>query len=151
MKESRHQKILDIIQNEEVYTQEGILERLRAAGFEVTQATVSRDIKKLNLIKVLTPNGKYRYTCHTDPSTQTDSVKFHSVFAEAVKSVDCAMNIVVIKCHVGFANAACAALDTMNLDGIVGTIAGDDTIFALMRSQSQAEYVVKTIQELLNR
>ena len=151
MKESRHQKILDIIQNEEVYTQEGILERLRAAGFEVTQATVSRDIKKLNLIKVLTPNGKYRYTCHTDPSTQTDSVKFHSVFAEAVKSVACAMNIVVIKCHVGFANAACAALDTMNLDGIVGTIAGDDTIFALMRSQSQAEYVVKTIQELLNR
>ena len=68
-----------------------------------------------------------------------------------MKSVDCAMNIVVIKCHVGFANAACAALDTMNLDGIVGTIAGDDTIFALMRSQSQAEYVVKTIQELLNR
>ncbi|MBC8609842.1 Arginine hydroxamate resistance protein [uncultured Ruminococcus sp.] len=151
MKESRHQKILEIIRNEEIYTQEGILEKLREAGFSVTQATVSRDIKKLNLIKVMTPSGKYKYICHTEHTQSASPVKYQSVFADAIREVDSAMNIVVIKCHVGFANAACAALDTMNLEGIVGTIAGDDTIFALMRSPTQAEYVVETIRELINR
>ena len=151
VKENRHQKILDIIRTEDVYTQEGILERLRQAGFDVTQATVSRDIKKLNLVKVLTPGGKYKYTSRAEAGSQTESVKFQSVFAEAVREVDLAMNIVVLKCHVGFANAACAALDTMELDGMVGTIAGDDTIFALMRTPAQAEYAVKALRELLNR
>lgn len=151
MRESRHQKILDIIRTEDVYTQEGILEKLREAGFDVTQATVSRDIKKLNLVKVLTPGGKYKYTCRTDTAGPAESVKFHSVFAEAVREVDSAMNIVVLKCHVGFANAACAALDTMEMDGMVGTIAGDDTIFALMRTPAQAEYAVETLRGLLNR
>jgi transcriptional regulator of arginine metabolism len=151
MKENRHQAILKIIEEHDVYTQEGILEKLQQAGFSVTQATVSRDIKKLNLIKVLTPDGKYKYVCHSKPQNTEANGKFQSVFSEAVTAVDYAMNMVVVKCHVGFADAACAAIDLMPLDGMVGTIAGDDTIFILMRTEQQAKTVVGELEKLFNR
>lgn len=151
MKENRHQAILKIIQENEVYTQEGMLDKLQQAGFSVTQATVSRDIKKLNLIKMLTPEGKYKYVCHTEPSLPGENGKYQSVFSEAVTAVDYAMNMVVVKCHVGFADAACAAVDLMPLDGVVGTIAGDDTIFVLMRTEQQARIVVGELERLMNR
>lgn len=151
MKENRHQAILNIIREHDVYTQEGILEKLGEAGFNVTQATVSRDIKKLNLIKVLTPDGKYRYTSQQEVRPAGEAGKFQTVFTEAVTDVDYALNTVVVKCHVGFADAACASLDMMPLDGVVGTIAGDDTIFVLMRSEAYAIQLVQEIQTILGR
>lgn len=151
MKENRHQAILKIIQENEIYTQEGMLEKLQEAGFSVTQATVSRDIKKLNLIKALTPDGKYKYVCHVDPSLSAESGKYQSVFSEAVTAVDYAINMVVVKCHVGFADAACSAIDLMPLDGMVGSIAGDDTIFLLMRTEQQAKQVVGELERLFNK
>lgn len=150
MKESRHQKILEIIQKNEIYTQEGILEKLHEAGFVVTQATVSRDIKRLNLIKKLTPQGKYVYASQQEKTHGSVSrLKFQSIFTEAVIAVDYAMNTVVIKCHVGMANAACAALDLMDCDGVVGTLAGDDTIFVLLKTEQKAVDFTKEIEQLL--
>lgn len=149
MKTRRHKAILDIISNSEIYTQEGLLEELRKEGFDVTQATVSRDIKTLDLVKTLTDGERYRYTQRADYVAKKNSVKFKAVFVEAVIGVDYAMNTVVIKCHVGMGNAACAALDTMGIDDVVGTIAGDDTIFALLRTEAAAQKFVSKINEML--
>jgi transcriptional regulator of arginine metabolism len=151
MKTKRHKAILDIIENQEICTQEGLLEQLKQLGFDVTQATVSRDIKMLDLVKTMTENGKYRYTQRLDYIAKKNSAKFKSVFIEATLSVDYALNTVVIKCHVGMANAACAALDTMHFDDVVGTLAGDDTIFVLMRSEPAAKKLVDKILEMLER
>ena len=147
MKENRQQKILEIIKREEVYTQEGLLLKLREEGFEVTQATVSRDIKKLNLVKKLTPEGKYIYSSQEIEDTGKHHGKFRSMFA--VISVDHAINIVVLKCHVGMANAACASFDLMSWDGVVGTIAGDDTVFVLMRTEQQAMEFQKEMEAMI--
>lgn len=151
MKVTRQQKILEIITTYEIYTQEGILERLREAGFDVTQATVSRDIKKLNLIKKLTSEGKYIYAQQQERNEQGKDTRSRSMLGETVISVDHAMNIVVMKCHVGMANAACAAFDTMQWDGVVGTLAGDDTIFVLLRTEEKAIECHEKIQGFLNR
>lgn len=150
MRATRQQKILEIITTREIYTQEGILEELKKAGFDVTQATVSRDIKKLNLIKKLTAEGKYIYAQQERDDRGQDS-RFRSMLGETVISVDHAMNIVVMKCHVGMANAACAAFDTMHWDGVVGTLAGDDTIFVLLRTEEKAIECHERIQSVLNK
>lgn len=151
MKTKRHKIILDIIENQEIYTQEGLLEELKLAGYDVTQATVSRDIKTLDLVKTMTENGKYRYAQRLDFIAKKNSIKFKSVFVEATVSVDYALNTVVLKCHVGMANAACAALDTMHLEDVVGTLAGDDTIFILMRTENSAKNLVDKILDMLDR
>ncbi len=151
MKENRQQKILEIIKREEVYTQEGLLQKLKEEGFEVTQATVSRDIKKLNLVKKLTPEGKYIYSSQEAEETEKHHGKFRSMFAETVIGVDHAINIVVLKCHVGMANAACASFDLMSWDGVVGTIAGDDTVFVLMRTEQQAMEFQKEMEAMIGR
>ncbi|WMJ23038.1 hypothetical protein RBG61_13770 [Paludicola sp. MB14-C6] len=151
MKTRRHKVILDIIDKQEIYTQEGLLEQLKLAGYDVTQATVSRDIKTLDLVKTMTETGKYRYTQRLDYITKKNSIKFKSVFLEATVSVDYALNTVVLKCHVGMANAACAALDTMHLEDVVGTLAGDDTIFILMRTENSAKRLVEKILEMLEK
>lgn len=151
MKTKRHQAILDIILNSEVYNQEGLLERLKQQGFDVTQATVSRDVKVLELSKTMTDEGKYKYTKWQGFSNNKNTTRFKSVFIEAVISVDYAMNTAVIKCHVGMANAACAALDDMGFSNIVGTLAGDDTIFILLRSEEAAKKFIQTINDLLGR
>lgn len=149
MKKSRQEKILEIINQYEIDTQEGILEKLNEAGFVVTQATVSRDIKRLNLVKKLL-NGKYVYTCQEEKPKAGTGVRFQSMLAETVISLDCAMNIVVVKCHVGMANAVCAAFDSMEWDGVVGTLAGDDTIFVLLKTEQKAQEFLKEIEKLLN-
>ena len=151
MKTKRHEAILKIISENEVYTQEGLQQKLSELGFEVTQATVSRDIKSLDLVKIITPEGKYRYAPKLADQVRGRTVKFHSIFVEAVIHVDYAQNIVVVKCHVGMGNAACAALDVMDLEGVVGTLAGDDTIFILMRDERQAQALVAKIEEMLAR
>lgn len=149
MKESRHQKILEIIRNHDVDTQEAILEKLHEAGFSVTQATVSRDIKRLNLVKRMNQEGRYVYTVQDEKPKGSSHMRFRSIFTEAVVSLDYAMNTVVIKCHVGMANAVCAALDTIQWDGVVGTLAGDDTIFVLLKTEEKAKEFIQSITQIL--
>lgn len=145
MKKRRHAKIREIIESHSIETQEELLEHLKAAGFDVTQATVSRDIKELRLVKSLDVNGVYRYM---NPHVETgeNGVNYTDIFRNAVHSIDYASNDVVIKCHIGMAQAACAALDSMQWSMVVGTLAGDDTIFVITRSEQQAQVLV---QELL--
>ena len=150
MKAKRHAKILELIEEFDIDTQEELQDRLNQAGFTVTQATVSRDIKELRLIKTLSPNGNYHYTTHGEKGGRVDlSFKFHAIFAEAVNSIDYAQNLVVIKCYTGMANAACAALDAMHWEGLVGTLAGDDTIFALCRTPEFAAKMKNAIDEII--
>ena len=149
MKALRLAKIVELVEKNEVYTQEDLLVLLAQEGIVTTQATISRDIKELNLVKSVTEDGKYRYM--TSRKKQNDSLekKFRSVFVESVVLVDYAQNVVVVKCHTGMANAACAALDTMGLDGVVGTLAGDDTIFVLMRTEELAHHISDQIRGML--
>ena len=151
MKTKRQEVVLQIIAENIISTQEELQNALRNQGYNVTQATVSRDIKSLDLVKVIGPDGGYRYAQRAADDSTARSVKFRSVFMEAVIRVDYAQNIAVLKCHVGMGNAACAAIDTMDLPGVVGTLAGDDTVFILMRDVGQASALVTRITEMLGR
>lgn len=148
MKARRHSKILELINNYHIDTQEELLRRLRQDGFDVTQATVSRDIKELRLIKTLSSDGKYKYS--TGKETGRDiSSKFFSLFADSALSVDNAMNIVVIKTFTGMANAVCAAMDALQWNGVVGTVAGDDTILVLCKEEAIAAQLVQELKKLI--
>lgn len=149
MKSDRLAKILELIDENEIDTQEELLRRLKEAGFDVTQATVSRDMKELRLVKVLSHNGKYRYSANMQQPKADMSFKFHAIFSQSVQSVDYAGNIVAVKCFTGMANAACAALDSIHWNGVVGTLAGDDTIFVLMRTGERAAELVEELKKLL--
>ncbi len=151
MKSKRHQKILELIAAQEIDTQEGILKGLRESGFDVTQATVSRDIKELKLIKTLSADGKYKYmvTKRSEPHDFLD--KYTSILTEAVISAEAALNMVVIKCHVGMAQAACACLDKMEWGGVVGTLAGDDTIFVVMKTEKDAKGFVAGLEKYISK
>ena len=149
MKTKRHAKILELITEYKIDTQEELQDRLNHEGFSVTQATVSRDIKELRLIKTLCTDGTYRYTIHNEKSSQPDlSFKFHAIFSEAVNSVAYAQNLVVVKCYTGMANAACAALDSIHWDGLIGTIAGDDTILLVMKDETYAKNITEELNKL---
>ena len=137
MKERRQAKILELIALYPINTQEELLRLLREAGFDVTQATVSRDIKELRLLKTLSADGKYRYV-PAQEETKASSEKFYSLFADSAVAVDSAQNIVCVKCLTGMANAVCAAMDTIRREDVVGTLSGDDTIFILTRSGETA-------------
>jgi transcriptional regulator of arginine metabolism len=141
--------MLELIGEHEINTQEELLRRLNESGFKVTQATVSRDIKELRLVKVQANGGGYRYATNIAKENAEMSFKFRAVFSESVNNVDSAENIVVIKCYVGMANAACAALDSMEWKGVVGTLAGDDTIFCVMRDKPGALELVKHLNRLV--
>ena len=149
MKTKRHSKILELISEKDIATQEDLLAYLKKDGFNVTQATVSRDIKELRLVKIMVSGGKYRYAQTASDGNSDISTKY-AVFSQSAKSVDYAGNMVVIKCYTGMANAACAVLDAMNHEGIVGTLAGDDTIFVLMRDEKMAIALVDTIEKLID-
>jgi transcriptional regulator of arginine metabolism len=138
MKYNRHAKILEIIEKYVVETQEELADRLKEMGMEVTQATVSRDIKELRLIKVMTEDGKYRYApiSHTEGSLTN---KLLTVFSESFLSCDYANNIVVVKTLPGMAQACGSAIDSLRWTDIVGTIAGDDTIMIVCRAEKFAE------------
>ena len=151
MKPKRHAKILELISENEVNTQEDLLSLLKSAGFDVTQATVSRDIKELRLVKSLADSGKYKYAVSVKEEPASFAGKFHSIFHNSVSHIDHAENFVVLKCYVGMAQAACAALDAMKWNGVVGTIAGDDTIFVLMRSAAQAVELSMELKKLMNK
>ncbi|MBQ3499897.1 MAG: arginine repressor [Oscillospiraceae bacterium] len=149
MKTKRHSKILELISEKDIATQEDLLVYLRESGFDVTQATVSRDIKELRLVKTMVSDGKYRYSPASSDSNSDVSTKY-AVFSQSAKSVDYANNMIVIKCYTGMASAACAVLDAMNHEGVVGTLAGDDTIFVLMRDEKMAVSLVDTVRKLID-
>ena len=150
MKARRHAKILELIGGRPIETQEELLSLLRESGFPVTQATVSRDIKELRLVKTLTSDGKYHYTSHTEAPKSEMSDKFMLIFSQSVKEIDSAGNMLVIKCYTGMANAACASLDTLHWNGVVGTLAGDDTIFMVMRDDHNARELVMQLRKMMN-
>ena len=149
MKTTRHNKILELINKYPITTQEELIEYLRADGYDVTQSTVSRDIKQLRLTKTLLPDGKYRY--QASPSADKGAKNnFSSIFGSSVISAENAMNIVVVKTFSGMAQAACAALDMMSFDEIVGTLAGEDTIIVVCKDEKTATQCVETFNGYLN-
>lgn len=146
MKKTRHELILNFIKNNNVSTQDEIIKMLNVHGFNVTQATISRDIKELKLIKEHYGKNEVKYAVSTKRD-DNDNIKM--IFARSVLSVDAAMNLIVIKCYAGTANAACAALDTLNIQGVIGTIAGDDTIFTACADTKTALAVKNVIEDML--
>ncbi|MBE6037846.1 MAG: arginine repressor [Anaerofustis stercorihominis] len=150
MKLDRHAKILQIIEDNIVETQDDLAELLRDAGFNVTQATVSRDIRELKLIKVMTDGGRYKYASYSTESTGFDS-RVVTIFREAVLTIDYAGNFVCLHTITGMASAAAVAIDTIKNQDIVGCVAGDDTIFILMRSEEKAKNIVKYFKNMLKK
>lgn len=149
MKINRHEKILDIIKLKDIETQEELAHELRENGFNVTQATVSRDIKNLQLLKVLTRKGSYKYVSPEKNNMTNSSDKLVSVFSHTVVGVEQIDNFVVVKTLSGSASAAAEALDVLGLNEIAGTIAGDNTIFILARSKDMAEAIVEKINDII--
>lgn len=150
MKTKRQLKIVELVKNKSVETQEDLLSMLRSEGFAVTQATISRDIRELRLVKTLGGDGKYRYAVPVQ-DTQDMPSRFLSMFNEAVISIDSAMNVVCLHCHTGMAQAVCASMDSMHFENVVGTLAGDDTIFVLCRDIENAEYLVTKLNRHFGR
>lgn len=148
MKISRHAKILEIIEKNEIDTQEELADELKKCSFNVTQATVSRDIKELRLIKIMSESGKYKYAALKERETML-SERLVKVFSESVLSIDYAGNIIVIKTFAGAAGAAGQAIDAFEIQDIMGTIAGDDTIFILIRSADKVERVIEKFKKLM--
>lgn len=146
MKNKRQKMIDKIISENEIDTQELLNEQLKLAGIEVTQATISRDIKEMELIKVTLENSKTVYA----RKHELEKIP-NRIFLEAVISVDYAQNIVCVKCQSGTGSAACATIDSMNIGEIVGTIAGDDTIFILLKTTQEAIEFVDKLNEFLKR
>ena len=150
MKNASQTAILSIIEQENIETQEELASKLREMGIVVTQATVSRDIKELRLLKVLSPNGSYKYAT-ADKAEHGVSERLVRMFIDSVLSISCAENLVVIRTLPGSANAAGEAIDSMRWPEILGTISGDNTIFVAVRSAGEAPVVVEKFQEILKR
>ena len=150
MKSKRQAKIIEIISTKSVETQEQLLAALQAEGFRGTQATISRDIKELRIVKELTSLGTYRYTTSTNEVEGSFSNRLNMIFRECVISYDYAQNIVVIKTLPGLASAAGSAIDSMNLSVILGTLAGDDTVMVVMRDTNAAAAFCGEIKNLVN-
>lgn len=149
MKNDRQAMILEIISQENIETQEQLLIRLQERGIQCTQATISRDIKQMHLIKEPIGQGLYKYAVSGNRTKLNFAEKLRTIFRECITSVDCAQNIVVIKTMPGLANGACSALDNMEMADIVGTIAGDDTGVLIMRDAESAEELCEEIREML--
>ena len=148
MKTGRHARTLDIIAEHPIETQDELLTRLREEGFKATQATISRDIKDLRLVKTLGSDGKYRYVSASRSSTDIRT-NFSNLFSTSVNSIDVAQNLVVIKTLSGMAQAVCAALDSADYPSVVGTIAGDDTIFIACRTADLAVSLTEELKKLI--
>ena len=148
MKRARQAEILNIIQAVDVETQEQLLDELKARGFSATQATISRDIKELRLVKELSGGG-YRYASSERKGLADSDLRLRNIFKEGVTSVDLAQNIVVVRTMPGLASAACSALDSMEIPGMVGSLAGDDTGILIMRDNASAERFNQEVHKLL--
>ena len=150
VKSQRQAKILEIISTINVETQEQLLQELELAGFRSTQATISRDIKELRIVKELTTLGTYRYTTAAKEVPTSFSNRLNTIFRECVTRYDYAQNLVVIHTLPGLAAAAASAIDSMNLSVVVGTLAGDDTVLVIMRDNNAAAQFCGEISNLTN-
>ena len=150
MKSQRQAKIMEIISTRNVETQEQLLAALQQEGFRGTQATISRDIKELRIVKELTSLGTYRYSASSNEVTGSFSNRMNTIFRECVVSFDYAQNIIVIRTLPGLASAAGSAIDSMNLSLVVGTLAGDDTVMIVMRDNNAAAAFCGEIKNLIS-
>jgi transcriptional regulator of arginine metabolism len=150
MKSQRQAQILEIISTRDIETQEQLLEALHEAGFSSTQATISRDIKDLRIVKELTKFGTYRYTTGSKEITNSFSNRLNSIFRECVTGYDYSQNMVVIHTIPGLASAAASSVDAMAMSFVLGTIAGDDTVFIVMRDQNAAAAFCSEVKNLLS-
>ena len=148
MKSTRQAAILNLIDKHDIRTQKDLAERLKVQGFTVTQATVSRDIKEMRLLKVLSGMGEYKYAT-ADQAEHSVSDRFVRMFVDSVISIQSAGNIIVIKTLSGSANVAGEAIDSMHWPEILGTLSGDNTIFVIVRDAQDAGDVVKKFYEIL--
>ena len=148
MKKNRHEAILSLIAQQDIGTQEELMQNLNELGYKVTQATVSRDIKYLKLIKTPVASGQYKYS-YVNNEAEDFSGKYYSILSHSVTSVDYAGNMAVVKCYAGMANAACAAMDNLEIENIVGTLAGDDTIFVITKSEADAKALTEMLSALI--
>lgn len=148
MKTVRQVAILDIIEKQEIETQEELASALNARGIRVTQATVSRDIKELRMLKVLTPSGKYKYATG-DQADNNLTDRFIRMLAESLLSVSSANNLIVVKTLSGSANVAAEALDSMHWPEVLGTLAGDNTVLLIIRSNEETITVTSRIREMM--
>lgn len=145
MKSKRQELIIEIVSNNEIETQEDLIEKLKQIGFDVTQATVSRDIRELKLVKVTTGHGGFKYVL---PQKKENSINLHfnSAFTKSITSVDHSMNIVVIKTYPGLANAVATSIDSLD---ILGCVAGDDTIITVVRDENAAQVISDKIKDII--
>lgn len=149
MKQKRHRRILNIISEKDVKTQEQLTEELKSAGFLVTQATVSRDIKELGLIKLPLSDGSYKYAVTKEE--KQDNREHLAIFSRSIINIQAAMHTIVIKTHAGMANAVAASLDTFIAHEVVGTIAGDDTILIIAENPESAEEMTVKLRKMFSR
>lgn len=150
MKTKRQSMILETIRNNDIETQEELQAHLVQAGFAVTQATVSRDIRDMKLTKISTNNGKQKYVALSD-NTEDLSEKYVRVLKDGYVSMDMAQNILVIKTVSGMAGAVCASIDAMNIHEIVGSIAGDDTIMCAIRTTEDTVAIMKKLRKIIEQ
>ena len=149
MKSNRQTMILELIAQQDIETQNQMMEALRERGIKSTQATLSRDIKELRLVKELSPSGVYRYVAAVRDELSDYDVRLRKIFRECVISYATAQNLVVLRTLPGLANAAASALDNMSVPDLVGSIAGDDTAFLAMKSGEAAELFCHEIEAML--
>ncbi|MCQ2451958.1 MAG: arginine repressor [Oscillospiraceae bacterium] len=149
MKNIRQSAILELIANHPIETQGQLIEALANVGIISTQATVSRDIRELHIYKELTPDGTYRYAASPKKQKQNHSARLQAIFRECVTSCVCAQNIIVIKTLPGLAQAACSAIDSMEIDSLAGTLGGDDTAFLCMYTSEKAKEFSEEIKSML--
>ena len=148
MKSERQNRILELVKKYEIETQEEMMERLRSEGFAVTQATVSRDLKELKLAKTLTGRGTYKY-CVSHGRVHAGNLHLGNAMADSVLHIEHSMNNVVIKTYPGLAQAVASAIDSMNLEGFLGCVAGDDTIIIITRDEESSAELSRTLTELM--
>lgn len=150
MKAKRHAEILEIIQKNEIETQEELSDYLKQRGYRVTQATVSRDIRELKLIKVATGNGRQKYAALSEQAKDLQE-KYHRIFQNGFVSMDMAQNILVVKTVAGMAMAVAAALDAMECHEIVGSIAGDDTVMCAVRTKEETAALMGRLRRIIEQ
>ena len=150
MKSKRQQEILDIVAQRDIETQEQLLDALKERGVSTTQATISRDIKQFHLVKELTAGGIYKYAVSQRKTALNNVGRLQTIFRQGVTSYDMAQNIVVLRTMPGLASAAAAAIDAMEIPELVGSLAGDDTVILIMRTNGSAEEFCEEIREMLS-
>ena len=151
MKPGRQSVILEIIAEKEIETQHQLMLALAERGIKSTQATLSRDIKDMRLVKQLGPGGKYRYVASDNADDDATLIRLRTIFMESVTSFDCAENLLVIKTLPGLAMAACSAIDSMHLENLVGSLAGDDTAFLAMNDKEAAQKLYQEIKTIFGK